>query len=203
MTGNASLNTPRSASHKSRDAVFIRRIYPRRKGFRVSETAVFPNRRRGLAKREFLILEGDEVTGGVHEYVFIIYEQRLSASTGPASLSTGRHPGEEGNRITYYVFIFFSPRARPVIKGAPPRTSMIYWRCYVELIRWDQLITEAPFGISWARSSFTRLHPLFIIFLYFLAGYLATARSSLSHVSRDTHVTSHRNATSIIADCKY
>jgi len=47
-------------------------------------------------------------TGGVAEYVFIIYEQRLSASTGPASLSAGRQPAEQGNRITYYVFIFFS-----------------------------------------------------------------------------------------------
>lgn len=42
------------------------------------------------------LIFSDEVTGGVHEYVFIIYEQRLSASTEPASLSTGGHPGEEG-----------------------------------------------------------------------------------------------------------
>lgn len=143
MTGNASLNTPRSASHKSPG---IHRIHEAcihdGRVFRASEAMLF--RRRGLARREFwpwLILK-DEVTGGVHEYVFIIYEQRLSASTGPASLSTGRHSGEEGSRITYYVFIFFSPRVRPVIKGAPPRTPMIYWRCYADLIRWDQLITR-------------------------------------------------------------
>ena len=47
-----------------------------------------------------------------------------------------------GSRITYYVFIFFSLDPRPVIKGAPPRTRMIYRLCRFSLIRWDRLITS-------------------------------------------------------------
>lgn len=49
---------------------------------------------------------------------------------------------KRGSRITYYVFIFFSTDARLVIKGAPPRTRMIYRPCCFSLIRWDQLITS-------------------------------------------------------------
>lgn len=49
---------------------------------------------------------------------------------------------KRGSRITYYVFIFFSLDAHPVIKGAPPRSRMIYRLCPFSLIRWDQLITR-------------------------------------------------------------
>lgn len=78
----------------------------------------------------------------------------------------GRHPGEEGNRITYYVFIFFSPRARPLIKGAPPRI------CPDDLAailrrpdKMGQVDNEAPFGISRVGSSSSRLYLPLIIFL--------------------------------------
>lgn len=52
---------------------------------------------------------GSGVTSGVHEYVFIIYEQRLSASTGPASLSTGRHEERQPDNVLR-LHIFF-PRS--------------------------------------------------------------------------------------------
>lgn len=95
--------------------------------------------RRGNRRHIF----GGEVTSGVHEYVFIIYEQRLSASTGPASLSTGRHEERQPDNVLR--LHIFSPDARPVIKGAPPRTRMIYRPCQFSPDKMGPTDNEMPF----------------------------------------------------------
>jgi len=112
----------------------------------------------------------------------------------PLYLPVGTRERGKHDRITYYVFIFFSSRARPVIKGAPPRTRMIYRRRCAGLIRWDRLITRTLFGISRAGSSTSRIFcPYNIVQLL-----RATAPDRVyMYVSHKTFLrASHRNFTS-------
>lgn len=86
---------------------------------------------------------------------------------------------KRGSRITYYVFIFFSlDPLRPVIKGAPPRTRMIYRLCRFALIRWDRLITSCC--LLYVPSVVDRTGSLLLLLLLLLGFFLLVPSFLLS-----------------------